>query len=135
MQIDKLHTSAYHPACNAQIERQHRTLNTILGKVVSEHQTDWDEMLPYVAAALMASPSESSGYSANLLMLGREVNTPADIVYGVIVPEGTSVTMILLSPSEIVCERHTISQEKTYSWPQTEISGITTCGLSRDHLR
>jgi len=32
LHIDKMRTSAYHPACNAQIERQHRTLNTILGK-------------------------------------------------------------------------------------------------------
>jgi len=88
LHIDKLHTSSYHPACNAQIERQHRTLNTILGKVVSEHQTDWDEWLPYVAAALRASPSESTGYSANLLMLGREVNTPADIAYGIVEPQG-----------------------------------------------
>jgi len=37
LHIDKLRTSAYHPACNAQIERQHRTLNTVLGKVVSDH--------------------------------------------------------------------------------------------------
>jgi len=40
LHIDKLRTSAYHPSCNAQIERQHRTVNTILGKVVSDHQTD-----------------------------------------------------------------------------------------------
>jgi len=56
--------------------------------VVSEHQTDWDEMLPYLAAALRASPKESTGYSANFLMLGREANTPADIVYGVTEPQG-----------------------------------------------
>ena len=87
LHIDKLRTSSYHPACNAQIVRQHRTLNTILGQVVSNHQTDWDEMLPYVAAALRASPSESTGYSANCLMFGREVNTPADIVYGVVEPQ------------------------------------------------
>jgi len=55
LHIEKLRTSAYHQACNAQIERQHRTLNTILGKVVSDHQTVWDEMLPYVAAALSFS--------------------------------------------------------------------------------
>ena len=87
LHIDKLCTSAYHPACNAQIERQHRTLNTILGKVVLDHQTDWDEMLPYVAAALRASPSESTGYSANYLMFGHEVNTPADIVCGIVEPQ------------------------------------------------
>jgi len=54
---------------------------------VSSRQTDWDEHLPYVAAALRASRSESTGYSANFLMLGREVNTPADIVYGLENPE------------------------------------------------
>ena len=81
LQIDKLRTTAYHPSCNATCERMHRTLNSLLGKVVSERQTDWDEHLPYVAAALRASPSESTSYSANMLMFGREVNTPADIAY------------------------------------------------------
>ena len=52
-----------------------------MGKVVSSRH------LPYVAATLRASRSESAGYSANCLMLGREVNTPADIVYGLKDPE------------------------------------------------
>jgi len=89
LQIDKLRTSAYHPSCNAACERMHRTLNTLLGKVVSERQNDWDNHLPYVAAALRASRSESTGYSANFLMFGREVNTPADIAYGIVSPEAT----------------------------------------------
>ena len=80
LRIDKLRTSAYHPACNAACERMHRTLNTLLGKVVRERQNDWCEHLPFVAAALRASPREATGYSANFLMFGREVNTPADIV-------------------------------------------------------
>lgn len=87
LQIDKLRTSAYHPACNAACERMHRTLNSLLGKVVSERQVDWDEHLPFVAAALRASRSDATKYSANFLMFGREVNTPADIVYGLSAPE------------------------------------------------
>ena len=87
LQIDKLRTTSYHPSCNAACERLHRTLNSLLGKVISEKQNDWDDHLPYVAAALRASPSEATGYSANYLMLGREVNTPADIVYGLVQPE------------------------------------------------
>ena len=86
LHIDKLRTSAYHPACNAACERMHRTLNTLLGKVVSGHQNDWCEHLPYVAAALRASPSDATGYSPNFLMFAREVNTPADIVYGLVAP-------------------------------------------------
>jgi len=86
LHIDKLRTSAYHPACNAACERMHRTLNTLLGKVVSDKQNDWDEHLPYVAAALRSTRSEATGYSANFLMFAREVNTPADIAYGLIPP-------------------------------------------------
>jgi len=87
LQIDKMRTSAYHPACNSACERMHRTLNSLMGKVVSSRQTKWDEHLPYVAAALRASRNESTGYNAYFLMLGREVNTPADIVYGLEDPE------------------------------------------------
>lgn len=87
LQIDKLRTSSYHPACNAACERMHRTLNTLLGKVVESNQTDWCERLPYVAAALRASRSDATGYSPNFLMFAREVNTPADIVYRVVAPE------------------------------------------------
>jgi len=89
LQIDKLRTSSYHPACNAACERMHRTLNTLLGKVISERQNDWSEHLPYVAAAIRASPSDATGYSPNFLMFSREVNTPADIAYGLVSPEPT----------------------------------------------
>ena len=92
-------------------------------------------MLPYVAAALRASPSESTGYSANLLMLGREVNTPSDIVYGVIEPQGdVSYDDFVESVRDRMRESYD-SQERTCRWPQTEISGITTSGSNRDHLR
>jgi len=115
LHIDKLRTSAFHPACNAQIERQHRTLNTILGKVVSDHQTDWDEMLPYVAAALRASPSESTGYSANYLMFGREVNTPADIVYGVVEPQAeTSYDDFVESVRDRMQEAYNVVRENLH---------------------
>ena len=115
LHIDKLRTSAFHPACNAQIERQHRTLNTILGKVVSDHQTDWDKMLPYVAAALRASPSESTGYSTNYLMFGREVNTPADIVYGVVEPQAeTSYDDFVESVRDRMQEAYNVVRENLH---------------------
>ena len=49
LQIKKLRTSAYHPPCNEACERMHRTLNSLLGKIVSDRQTDWTNiylMLP-----------------------------------------------------------------------------------------
>ena len=39
-------TSAYDPQGNGQVERFNRTLESMLAKVVSDHQTDWDTHLP-----------------------------------------------------------------------------------------
>jgi transposase InsO family protein len=80
--IDKLHTTAYKASTNAAIERFHRTLNSMLGKVINEKQDDWDLMLPYVMAAYRSSRHESTGYSPNMLMLARENRAPVDLVYG-----------------------------------------------------
>jgi hypothetical protein len=80
--IDKQRTSPYRPAANGQAERQHRTINTMLGKIVSESQTDWDARLPFVMAAYRASPHEVTGYSPNYLMYGRENRGPIDLIYG-----------------------------------------------------
>ena len=80
LDIDKLHTSPYKPSTNSALERFHRSLNSMLGKVVKESQTDWDERLPFVMAAYRASRHESTGYSPNALTLGRETRAPVDAV-------------------------------------------------------
>jgi transposase InsO family protein len=80
--IDHVRTTAYKPSTNGQVERFHRTLNSILAKVVSENQRDWDLHLPYAVAAYRATIHEATGYSPNFLVLGREVAVPLDIVMG-----------------------------------------------------
>jgi len=82
LDIDKVRTSSYHPSGNGLIERFHRTLNAMLGKVVSDNQRDWDELLPFVMAAYRASPHEVTRYTPNFLMFGREARAPLDLVYG-----------------------------------------------------
>jgi len=67
---------------NGAVERFHRTLNTMLGKVVKDGQRDWDDRLATVMAAYRASPHESTGFSPNKLFLGREVRMPLDLVMG-----------------------------------------------------
>src|SRR6185436_3078350 len=80
--IDKIRTTAYKPSTNGGIERFHRTLNTMLGKVVETSQRDWDERLPGVMAAYRASRHETTGFSPNYLILGREARAPIDLVLG-----------------------------------------------------
>jgi transposase InsO family protein len=82
MEIDKLRTTAYQPATNGVVERFHRTLNSMLGKVVCDSLRDWDERLPLVMAAYRASPHSSTGLSPNRLFMGRENRMPLDLVMG-----------------------------------------------------
>src|SRR6267154_2223616 len=81
LNIDKLRTTAYKPSTNGAIERMHRTMNSMLPKVVAENQRDWDEKLPMVMAAYRASPHEATGFSPNYLVFGRENRAPVDILY------------------------------------------------------
>ena len=82
MEIDKLRTTAYKPSTNGVVERFHRTLNSMLGKVTQENQRDWDERLPFVLAAYRASVHSSTGFTPNKVFLGRENRMPVDVVMG-----------------------------------------------------
>lgn len=89
LHIDHVRTTAYKPSTNGQVERFHRTLNSILGKVVAENQRDWDVHLPYAVAAYRATIHESTGYSPNFLMFGHEVRPPLDVIMGLPVTSST----------------------------------------------
>jgi len=82
LEVDKLRTSSYHPQCNGLIERFHRTLNMMLGKIVSARQNDWDEFLPYVLSAYRSSIYEVAGFSPNYLIFRREDVAPIDVTFG-----------------------------------------------------
>jgi len=79
--IEKLHTTLYKQGTN-QVERFHRTMNSMLAKTVDEHQRDWDVRLPFAMAAYRASRHTATGYVPNKFVLGCEVRAPPDIVYG-----------------------------------------------------
>jgi len=81
LDIDKMRTTAYHPSSNGAVERFHATLNSLIGRVIDEHQADWDALLPYVMAAYRASRHEATRFTPNYLVLGREVRAPIDLVY------------------------------------------------------
>jgi len=56
LDIDKQRTTANKASTNAAVEQFYRTLSSMMGRLVDEHQRDWDVMLPYVMAARHTKP-------------------------------------------------------------------------------
>ena len=80
MEIQKIRTTPYQPQTNGCVERFHSTLNSMIGKIVSHTQKDWDLCLPTVMAAYRASQHESTGFTPNRIVLGHENRAPLDII-------------------------------------------------------
>ena len=47
-----------------------------------ENQRSWDQYLPQLAGALRSSVNRSTGYTPNMMMLGREIGLPAELMFG-----------------------------------------------------
>ena len=79
--IHKARTTAFRPSGNGQIERWNRTLADAVRCFVSKSPTLWDEFLPQLAGSLRSAVNRSTGFTPNMLMLGREVTMPVDLVF------------------------------------------------------
>ncbi|CAC5358812.1 unnamed protein product [Mytilus coruscus] len=64
------------------VERYNRTLAMMLAMFVSENKDDWDDHLSYLCMAYRACIHDSTKCSPNLLMLGREISLPIDVMTG-----------------------------------------------------
>ena len=80
--IDKTRTSPFRPQSDGQVERMNRTIKGMLYHYLSEKQDDWDHHLPLVMMAYRATVHESTKFTPNMLMFGREVECPEKLVFG-----------------------------------------------------
>jgi len=53
----------------------------MLGKIVSENQRDWDGHVAYVLAAYNATEHSATGYTPNMMVYGREMRFPNELMY------------------------------------------------------
>ncbi len=81
LEIKKTRSSPRHPACNGLVERYNGTVVGLIRAYMKGQQNKWDKNLSCIAAACRSTPSESTGFSANMLMLGREVRLPTDLIF------------------------------------------------------
>ncbi|XP_064650001.1 uncharacterized protein LOC135501689 [Lineus longissimus] len=78
--IAKTRTTPYHPSSNGQVERYNRTLLQLIRCFLGEDQRDWDNDLPLLAGVIRSMPNRSTGFTPIMLMLGREVHMPSELV-------------------------------------------------------
>ena len=80
--IKKTRTTKARPQSDGMIERANRTIINMLSAFVSDHQKDWDQYVPLVMMAYRSSVHDSINTSASMMMLGREIQLPIDLIFG-----------------------------------------------------
>ena len=88
LEITKTRTTPYRPRSNGQVERYNRLLLQMIRCHIQGSSHNWDVSLQQLAAAIRAMPNRSTGFSPNLMMLGREVFGPKDLLFRLYDQEG-----------------------------------------------
>ena len=87
MGTNKTRTTAYRPQSDGLVERFNRSLQMMISKLTNEFRDNWDQILPFVLCAYRATAQQSTKFTPNFLMLGREALLPIDLVYGYSAPD------------------------------------------------
>ncbi|PIK62874.1 hypothetical protein BSL78_00208 [Apostichopus japonicus] len=80
--IHKTRTTAYRPQSDGLVERFNRTLEQMISVYVHENQRDWDVHIPILLMAYRSSLQETTRFTPNFLMLGRETTLPIELMIG-----------------------------------------------------
>ena len=83
----------YHPQGDVLVERFNRTLQQMLVSFVKDTGEDWDDHLPFVLLAYRSAVQEIPGCSPNLMVLGRVLPGPIDLIRGRV--QGSDISMIM----------------------------------------
>jgi hypothetical protein len=75
-----LHSSPYYPRANGMVERLNATIQDMLKTAIIEMGNGLSELLPYITAMYRTTKHETTGYTPNMLVLGREVPLPIDAI-------------------------------------------------------
>jgi hypothetical protein len=76
--VTRLTTTPYTPRQNP-VERVHRSINAMFGKVVNRH-TDWSSWLSYIAFAYNSTVHKSTGFTPHFLHYGRELANSTNLL-------------------------------------------------------
>ena len=112
LEITKTRTTPYHPSGNGQVEVFNRVILQMIRSYASRGVKDWDEHLPLIAMTLHSMRNKSTGFSANMLMLGREVVQPIDLILGLPRPTPQDPPTWVSNLSRNLSNAHKLAREK-----------------------
>ena len=80
--IRKTRTTPLHPQSDGMVERFNRTIENQLTAFVSTNQRDWDKHIPLLLLSYRTAVHETTKYTPAMLMFGRELHLPLDLIIG-----------------------------------------------------
>ena len=80
-QVTKVTSTPAHPRGNGLVERQNRTLLTLLRVYTSRRMLDWDEHIDGVLGAYNSTRHATTGFSPYMLQHGAEKSIPLSFIY------------------------------------------------------
>ena len=80
-QVAQAHSTTYHPQTNGLVERQNKTLVSMLRIYCSGYMTDWDRYLPQVMGAYNSTQHSTTGVSPHMMQTGHEKSLPLTFFY------------------------------------------------------
>ena len=80
LQIKRTTTPAYNPQSNGNLERFHRTLNSIIRVFCDREDPEWEYYLPSATLAYNTKTHSSTGITPFSAMFGRECRLPIDLI-------------------------------------------------------
>ena len=75
-QVAQAHSTTYHAQTNGLVERQNRTLVSMLRVYCSRYMDDWDRHLPQVKGAYNSTEHSTTGISPHMMLTGHEKALP-----------------------------------------------------------
>jgi transposase InsO family protein len=94
LQVKQIVSSAYHPESQGALERYHQTMKSMLRAYCFEHDSDWDESIPFVLFASRSAVQESLGFSPFDLVFGHHVRGPLTAVSESILNEESNDSLL-----------------------------------------
>jgi len=112
LRIRRLKTTARKASTNGCVECLHKTLNSIIAKLVSDSHSDWSTLLPYCAFSYNTCVHSSTGFSPFFVMYGREPNCNIDMLLCNIEPKLQNVPQYTARLVEWLRTTHNIVRER-----------------------